>query len=241
MTVADALLGYAQSTNTGFAPLFGERDEEHQFGVQIPYKGWLLDADTFQTEAANFLDHSNIGESSVYLPVTVAGALIQGWELTLRSPRLWSRGGMHLAYSNQIAKQCGPITGGPGSYPVASTHCDPAAGYTPLDHDQRDTLNVGGDLRLPGRVSAATNVYFGSGFSNGYPGPPSPYAGAYLPSHTTFDLQASRSFGENLSVAVNASNVANRRVLLDNSLTFGGFHENDPRQIYGEVRWRFRY
>jgi hypothetical protein len=29
-------------------------------------------------------------------------------------------------------------------------------------------------------------------------------------------------------------------VLLDNSLTFGGFHFNDPREIYVEFRWRFR-
>ena len=27
----------------------------------------------------------------------------------------------------------------------------------------------------------------------------------------------------------------------DNSLTFGGFHYNDPRQIYGEVRYRFHF
>jgi len=32
-----------------------------------------------------------------------------------------------------------------------------------------------------------------------------------------------------------------RRVLLDNSLTFGGFHFNDPRQIYVEFRYRFHY
>ena len=241
VTVSDALLGYANSSNTGFAPLHGERDEEHQFGVQIPYKGWLLDADTFQTEASNYLDHSNIGESSIYLPVTIAGVLVQGWELTLHSPRLWKWGQMHLAYSNQIAKQCGPITGGPGTSAMIAPRCDPAAGYTPLDHDQRNTLNAGGDVALPLRLSASTNVYYGSGFSNGYPGPPSPYDGGYLPSHTTFDLRLARNFGENVSVAVDASNVANRRVLLDNSLTFGGFHENDPRQIYGELRYRFHF
>ena len=103
---------YATGNNTAFEPLYGERDEEHQFGVQIPFKGWLLDADTFQTRANNFLDHSNIGESSIYYPVTVDGALIQGWELTLRSPRLWHVGQAHLAYSNQIAQQRGAITGG---------------------------------------------------------------------------------------------------------------------------------
>ena len=209
--------------------------------MTIPFKGWLLDADTFQTEAANFLDHSNVGESSIYFPVTVAGALVQAWEMTLRSPELPRHGHVHLAYSNQIAQQRGAITGGLVCLPIGDPSCVPDGGYTPLDHDQRNTLNLGGDVVLPGRVSVATNVYYGSGFTNGYPGPPSPYNGAYLPSHATFDLRLARSFGENLSLAVNAGNVANRRVLLDNSLTFGGFHENDPRQVYGEVRWRFRY
>jgi hypothetical protein len=51
----------------------------------------------------------------------------------------------------------------------------------------------------------------------------------------------SRDFGESLTAKVTALNVANRRVLLDNSLTFGGFHENDPRQIFGEVRYRFPF
>ena len=240
-TVSGPVLSYAAGFNTGFAPLHGERDEEHQFGVGIPFKGWLLDADTFQTEASNFLDHSNIGESSIYIPVTVAGALVQAWELTLRSPQNWRYGGVHVAYSNQIAQQRGAITGGLICVPVGDPSCAPDAGYSPLDHDQRNTLNVGGEARLPLRVSLGTNVYYGSGFSNGFPGPPSPYAGAYLPSHTTFDLRVARSFGENVSVAMNASNVANRRVLLDNSLTFGGFHQNDPRQVYGEVRYRFRF
>ncbi len=85
-SISGPALAYAQSSNTSFVPLKGERDEEHQFGLQIPWRGWLLDADTFQTRANNFLDHSNIGESDIFIPVTVQGALIQGWELTLRSP-----------------------------------------------------------------------------------------------------------------------------------------------------------
>ncbi len=48
-----------------------------------------------------------------------------------------------------------------------------------------------------------------------------------------------RSFGENTSFAVDAVNLENERNLLDNSLTFGGFHYNDPREIYGELRVRF--
>jgi hypothetical protein len=234
-------LTYAQASNTSFVPLRGERDEEHQFGLQIPWHGWLLDADTFQTRANSFLDHSNIGESSIFIPVTVQGALIQGWELTLHSPRLWRYGQAHVAYSNQIAQQIGPITGGLICSPPGSPSCAVAPGYSPLDHDQRNTLNFGFDGRLPRRAYAAFNVYYGSGFSNGYPFPPSPYLGDYLPAHTTADLSAGKEVGENWSLGVNAMNVANTRVLLDNSLTFGGFHENDPRQIYGEVRYRFHF
>ncbi|WP_263381547.1 TonB-dependent receptor [Granulicella arctica] len=239
LTAAGPIVQFANSQNTTFEPLHGERDEEHQFGVQIPLRGWLLDADTFKTRVNNFLDHSNIGESSIYYPVTVDGALIQGWELTVRSPRLWNFGRAHLAYSNQIAKQRGAITGGLVCFPIASPDCSSDFTYSPVDHDQRDTLNVGFDATLPLRAYASTNVSYGSGFHNGSPN--EQYPGDYLPQHTTVDLSIGKTFGESTTVSVNAINVANRRVLLDNSLTFGGFHFNDPRELYGEVRYRFHY
>lgn len=241
-SLSGPVLAYANGSNTTFVPLRGERDEEHQFGVQIPFHGWLLDADTFQTRANNFLDHSNIGESSIFIPVTVQGALIQAWEATLSSPLLWRYGQFHLAYSNQIAQQRGPITGGLICYdPADPSACSVPSGYSPLDHDQRNTLNVGMNGNLPWRLYGGFNIYYGSGFSNGFTDPPSPYMGDYLPSHTTADISLGRNFGERFVVTVNAINVANTRVLLDNSLTFGGFHYNDPRQIYGELRYRFHF
>ncbi len=240
-TISGPVLEFATGNNTSFVPLHGERDEEYQFGVQIPYHGWLLDADTFQTRATNFLDHSNIGESSIFIPVTVQGALIQAWELTLRSPQSWRYGQFHLAYSNQIAQQIGPITGGLICYPPGSEACAVAPGYSPLDHDQRNTLNLGFNANLPFHAYGSFNVYYGSGFSNGFPDPPSPFTGDYLPAHTTADLAVGKSFGERFTVSATTINVANTRVLLDNSLTFGGFHYNDPRQIYGEVRYRFHF
>jgi len=240
-SVSGPVLQFANGNNTSFVALHGERDEEHQFGVQIPFRGWLLDADTFQTRANNFLDHSNIGESSIFIPVTVDGALIQAWELTLRSPQLWRYGQFHLAYSNQIAQQRGAITGGLICYPPDSDACAVEPGYSALDHDQRNTLNVGFNGNLPYHAFGAFNVYYGSGFSNGYTDPPSPYTGNYLPAHTTADISVGKTFGEKLTVSATAVNIANTRVLLDNSLTFGGFHYNDPRQIYGEVRYRFHF
>jgi hypothetical protein len=114
-------------------------------------------------------------------------------------------------------------------------------GYAPVDHDQRNTLNFGVNTSLPRHAFASTNVYYGSGFTNGFPN--AQYPGPYLPQHTTFDLSLGKSFGENekYRISLNALNVTNRRMLLDNSLTFGGFHFNDPRQIYAEFRWRFHY
>jgi hypothetical protein len=240
-SVSGPVLEFANGNNTTFIPLHGERDEEHQFGVQIPLHGWLLDADTFKTRANNFLDHSNIGESSIFIPVTVQGALIQGWEVTVHSPRLWRYGQVHLAYSNQLAQQRGPVTGGLICSPPDSPDCEADEGYSALDHDQRNTLNVGMNGNLPYHAFASFNVYYGSGFSNGFTDPPSPFTGDYLPGHVSADLAVGKTFGENFSVSVDASNVSNTRRLLDNSLTFGGFHYNDPRQIYGEVRYRFHF
>ena len=236
VSVSGPLLGYANANApTEFVQLHGERDEEHQFGVTIPFRGWALDADNFETRAHNFFDHNNVGESNIFMPVTIQGALIQGWELTLRSPRIWNRGQAHLAYSNQVALARGALTGGLICFPPTSPLCQAPAGYTPLDHDQRNTLNVGFDSRLPWRTYVSTNVYYGSGFSNGAP-PPS-----HLPGHTTVDLTLGKEFGEKFAVSLTALNVANRHLLIDNSLTFGGFHYNDPRQIYVEFRYRFHY
>jgi outer membrane receptor protein involved in Fe transport len=235
------VLAYANSNNTTLVPLHSERDEEHQFGVQIPFHGWLLDADTFKNRVNNFLDHSNIGDSSIYFPVTVDGALIRAWELTLRSPRIAHLGQAHLAYSNQIGEQRGNITGGLVCTPIGDLSCDAGFAYTPLDHDQRNTLNLGFNATLPWRTTASTNVYYGSGFHNGDPDPATPYPNQYLPGHTTFDLALGKTITENISASITATNVANRRILLDNSLTYGGFHYNDPRQLYAELRYRFKF
>jgi Carboxypeptidase regulatory-like domain/TonB dependent receptor/TonB-dependent Receptor Plug Domain len=232
-----ALINYTGQQGLGYISLPGERDRERQFGVSIPCRGWVLDADTFRTDVTNFLDHNNIGASSIFFPLTVSQALIRAWEVTLRSPRLARRGQLHLAYSNQIALGSNIITGGL-TVPVSVAPPDPFQ-LGPLDHDQRNTLNVGGDVSLPWHSYASTNVYYGSGFSNAFPN--QPYPGNYLPAHTAFDLSLGKTFGEGFSVSVNALNVTNHRVEYDNSLTFGGFHWNNPREIYVQVRYRFHY
>jgi hypothetical protein len=245
-TVSSSVLNYASQLPSGenaFTPLPSERDEEHQFGIQIPYKGWLLDVANVKNRVNNFLDHSNLGESNMYFPIAVDGALVRAWELTLRSPQLLRLGQFHLTYANQIAEQRGAIIGGFTCSIQGDPACDPGDNsYSPVDHDQRETLNTGFTANLPKRSWFSTNVYYGSGFSNGLAGSGfGPYQGPYLPVHTTFDISAGHAIGERLKLSVNVINATNHRILLDNSITIGGFHYNDPRQIYAEVRYRFKF
>ncbi|MGA3082673.1 MAG: TonB-dependent receptor, partial [Terracidiphilus sp.] len=170
LTVSSSVLNYASQQPAGendFTPIPSERDEEHQFGIQIPYRGWLLDVANVKNRVNNFLDHSNLGESSMYFPIAVDGALVRAWELTLRSPELARLGQFHLTYSNQIAEQRGNIIGGFTCSVPNDPACDLGPNYTPVDHDQRQTLNTGFTANLPLKTWFSTNVYYGSGFSNG--------------------------------------------------------------------------
>ncbi|HEY6267705.1 MAG TPA: TonB-dependent receptor [Candidatus Acidoferrum sp.] len=227
-----ALNGIQIQQGLDFVSLHGERDEEHQFGVTIPFKGWVVDADNFLTRATNFFDHNSLNNSNVFFPVTVQGARINGWELTLRSPRLRNRAQFYLTYSNQLALGRGCVVGGLiGPCPT------PPPGYFFLDHDQRNTLHLGGQYTLPWRAYVSADVYYASGFSNSNPNIP----GDHLSPHTTFDLSLGKSFGERFSVNVQGINVANRRLPLDNSFTFGGTHFLNPREIFVQLRYRFHY
>lgn len=60
-----------------------------------------------------------------------------------------------------------------------------------------------------------------------------------LISEVSFSL--SNAIGEQLSVGFTAQNMADGRYLLDNSNTFGGTHWNYPRQVSGEIRYRFHF
>ena len=228
-TVTGPLLDYAVSQGLGFIPLRGERDEEHQFGLIIPLRGWSFDVNNYHQRARNYFDHNAIGNSNVFFPLTIEQARLYGWEIAIRSPQLFHRGEVYAAYAYAHAEGAGAISGG------LTDFSPPSSGYFLLDHDQRHTFHTGFNFSLPYQVTAGGNLYYGSGFTDGsldYPG--------HLPGHTTFDLSLGKSFGERFTVSATALNLTNRRFLLDNSFTFGGTHYADPRQIYLQVRYRFR-
>lgn len=226
-SVSGPLLDLAIDQGFGFIPLRGERDEEHQFGLTIPVRGWTLDMDYFRTGVKNLFDHNALGNSNIFFPVTVERARIRAFEATLRSPLIMRRARVYAAYSHQKAEGQGEVTGG-------LTDFSPPADFFFLDHDQRNTLSAGLNVTLLGRSYVSGNVRYGSGFTDR--GGPS-----HLPGHTLVDLSFGKTFGENWVIALQGVNIANRRFLLDNSNTFGGTHFVEPRQIYVEVRRRFHY
>ena len=229
-TVAGPLLDFAVSQGLGVIPLRGERDEEHQFGLSIPARGWSLEVNDYHQRARNYFDHNALGNSNIFFPVTIDGARLYGWEVSVRSPQILRRGEVYLTYAYAHAEGAGAVSGG------LTDFSPPSSGYFLLDHDQRHTLHAGFNFALPRGISTGGNLYYGSGFTDGTSDVP-----AHLPGHTTFDLSIGKSLAENLTVSVTALNLENRRFLLDNSTTFGGTHYAEPRQVYVQLRYRFHF
>jgi outer membrane receptor protein involved in Fe transport len=229
-TVTGPLLNFAVDQGLGFIPLRGERDQEHQLGLTIPLHGWALELNNYHQRAQNYFDHNAIGNSNLFFPLTIDGARLYGWEATVRSPRLLHRGEVYLSYAYAHAEGSGAVNGG------LTDFSPPASGYFLLDHDQRQTLHTGFSFRLPYRMMASGDLYYGSGFTDGSSDVP-----AHLPGHTTFDLSLGKTISENLTISATALNITNRRFLLDNSETFGGTHYADPRQVYLQLKYRFHY
>jgi hypothetical protein len=227
-TISGPLLNFAIAKGFNFLPLHGERDRQKEVGLTIPLRGWVADFAHFQTDATNFADHDVLGNSNITLPLSIAYVRVRGWESTIRSPQVWRRVRFHLAYSNQVVKGAGSITGGLINF------VPPAQGFFYIDHDQRDTVSTGAEAAMPWRTWMSTNVNFGSGFL--YVNGPQ-----HLPEHTTVDFSMGKSWREDWTFAFTVLNIANSRYLLGQDSAFAGTHFNDPRQIMGQVRYRFHY
>lgn len=223
-TVSDVLLGEGQA----FLPLRGERDEQVGAGITVPWHGWSLDLDLFRNAARNFFDHDALGNSNIFLPLTIDRVRVRGVEASLRSPRLFGRAKFHLAYSHQSVRGEGGVTGG------LTDFSPPPDGFFYLDHDQRNTLSTGLYADLPSRYWMSINVSYGSGFLNG-DGP------GHLPAYHTEDLAVGKELGERWSLKLTATNIADARYFVDLSNTFGGSHVAEPRKVSVQVRYRFRY
>jgi outer membrane cobalamin receptor len=227
-TVAGPLEAYAVSEGVAFLPLSGERDRQWQAGVTIPVRGWTIDTSAFRTMATNFFDHDALGNSNLFLPLTIAEARIRGAEAEIRTPTLWSRVRLRASYSYQIAQGRGAVTGGLTDFEA------PEDEYFYLDHDQRQTFSTVVSVDLPRQAWTTATINAGSGFLMG-DGPD------HLPAYGTVDLAAGAPLGKQWEMTLSALNVTNHRYFVDQSNTFGGTHFAYPRRVSLEVRYRFHY
>ena len=236
-TVGGAVFQLAAATGDfGFTPLKGERDIQREFGLTIPFRGWVLDTTHFQTSSRNFLDHDVLGASNILLPLTTPNARIWGVQASLRSPLIARRLRLHAAFADMTAEYRGQPVGGlleGAGEPDDGTDCTKS--YCYLDHDQRVNLTAGFQVALPRQINLSGNVVYGSGVLLA-DGP------NHLPSHTTGDLYLSKTFREGRwQLGLTALNVSNSRFPFDISSSFAGNHFNNPREIYGSVRYHFHF
>lgn len=235
-TVGGAVFQLAAATGDfGFEPLRGERDIQREFGLTIPLFGWVFDVTHFQTSSLNFLDHDLLGNSNILLPLTTPYARIWGTQAMIHSPLVLQRLRFHAAFADMTAQYKGQPVGGlleGAGEPSDGTDCTISWCY--LDHDQRVTLTTGFEAQLPWQSIFSTDIVFGSGVLLA-DGP------AHLPSHTTADVHLSKRIGERWEVGVTALNISNSRFPFDVNSTFAGSHFNNPREVYGSVRFHFHY
>ena len=89
--------------NCQFPALHGERDQQREFGLTIPIRGWTFDVSNFRTGAKNFFDHDVLGNSNIFFPLTLERARIRGWEVTAIR-RVSADCVLASAYSHQYAE-----------------------------------------------------------------------------------------------------------------------------------------
>jgi hypothetical protein len=236
-TVTGPLLQLAVNNGLSFVPLKGERNEEYQFGMTVPFEGCWVDVVAYQTNSRNFLDHQALGASNIQLPVTIDRARIRGLDVSFTSASIFKRLRISFIYALMRVEGKGAITGG-------LTDFTAPPGFFFLDHDQRHTLTAGLGLKLPQKLILFEETHYGSGFASvgdsggGDNGGPKH---SHLPGRFRFDVSLMRSFGKGWTVGLNSWNVLNSSYLLDNSPALGGVHWATPRQLWLEVRYRFRY
>ena len=217
---------FAALGDQAFLLVRAERNTQWETGLSASVAGLTLDATYYQNHAANYLDHQQLGDSAVFLPVNIAQARLRGLELTAASPsdkRLQVR----LVYAHGYAQARGAVTGGLGNI------SDPApGGYYFLDHDQRDTAVACVEYRPTNQSWMHVAVQYGSGFLRG-DGPD------HLPSHVTTDAGAGLRIRPRWLVAVEAENLMNVAYFVNLSSEFNGTHVARPRSVTARLRVTF--
>lgn len=211
----------AAEAGQAFTAVHAERNALYEAGVTLATHGIIADVTYYYNHSHNFLDHEQLGDSAMFLPVNIAEARMRGIEVSISSPAGRTLRG-RVTYAFGYAEGKGEITGGLGDI---GPRADESNSYFPLDHDQRHAGSVSLDIappRAPWWGHAA--VRYESGFLMGA-GP------GHLPAHATLDVSVGWRLARQLQVAVEGQNVTNEAYVINLGSEFNGTHYGRPRYL----------
>ncbi len=216
---------FAALGDQAFLFVRAERDTRWETGVSADGRWGRIDVTYYQTRATNYLDHEQLGASSLFLPVNLAEARLRGLEVTAASPagrRIRAR----VVYAHAYAEARRPITGGLGDIEALG------GGWFYLDHDERDSATAALDVVPTRRSWVHASLHYGSGFLLG-DGP------AHLPSHVSADLAGGFTLRARWFAEFEADNLTDRRYPINLSSEFNGTHIAPPRSLGTRLRVTF--
>ena len=160
---------------------------------RIPYHGWMLDADSFRTNASTTSSITKYWRIQSVLPADHREGLDSrmGTHASFAPPR------SPRATSSRVFEPDlqggGAITGGLTDFVIARIRRPRPRPAPHFELRRRHHVCLG--VRM-----LSTNICLRIGFVNAFPG--QPYPGDYLPQHTSFDLTLGKDFGESFSASV---------------------------------------
>ena len=189
-------------------------------------RNWVSTITYFRTGVKNFFDHDVIGNSNIFLPLTIDSARIRGVEVAVA--RLWFSVAITPTWYTRTSRPKASVVS-PADLPISLRR---RQGGFYLDHDQRNTLSAGIEGDLPWHSFAAFTVNYGSGFLNG-DGPD--HCPATLRSICRWE-----KLWENHRAPLRHKHLE-RAISVENSNTFGGSHWADPAMVSVQIKYRFHY
>jgi outer membrane cobalamin receptor len=218
----------AAAAGQSFTTILAERGALYEAGLTWARKGAVADVTYYCNVAHNYLDHEQLGDSALFLPVNIEEARLRGLEVSVASSSTHVVHG-RFAYAYGHAEGRGDITGGLGDISAS----DGPGGYYPLDHDQRHTASLTIEFarqQEPWWVSGV--VRYESGF-------PAGEGGGHLPGHTTVDVAGGWRLSTRLDVVLEGQNLTNARYAISLGSEFSGTHYGRPRCLLSRVAIKF--
>ncbi len=215
----------------GQAPVRAERDTYMQAGAEQRFPGGTARLVGWLRREKHFLDHEEVGNSTVFVPVNVAYGKSYGADVLIQTDP-WRGWSARASYALGYSLGRGIVSGG-----IFNRNPEPAGASFFLDHDQRHTAV--GHLRYEDRDRdwwATVAVKYGSGFTDGN-GP------KHLPGNVTFDLAGEKTLRAaswmRAALRVELINIFDKRFFTATQSEFVGTHTNIHRTVLVTVRGEF--